>query len=169
MMTDLVFTEEQTDQWVFYEPTTFWKLKEMLDAVGDATTWGEFRAMLPDGEFEKLSDWDVNGGDKIYWDGSKYLFIETEKIPRFLEEAKGNEDYFIIRHDDSFRNSWFVDSCWPDFEGHIWDKFPDGFLDRFQTGTTWVQSKPSFEENDFEEMEKLLADEGIDVTNIGVV
>jgi len=45
----LVFTEEQTDLWVYYESDTFWHLKQMLDAVETAKTWGEFRSLLPEG------------------------------------------------------------------------------------------------------------------------
>jgi hypothetical protein len=166
-MKELVFTEEQTDQWVYYESDTFWTLKQMLDAVGDATTWGEFRAMLPEGEFETLSDWNINGGEKIYWDGSKYLFIEKEKLPNFLEEAKKDEDYFIVRHDSPFNNSWFVDACWPSFEIQLWDEFPEGFIERFQRGKTWLHSKPYFNKCDFDGMEEILTEHGYDIRNIG--
>ena len=103
--TSLVFTEESVGRWVYYEADTFWRLKQMYDARLTAKTWGEFRIMVPKGEFEKLGHWAINGGEQVYWNGGSYLYVDPEELSDFLEESKDHEDYFIICHNKPFDDS----------------------------------------------------------------
>ena len=168
---DLIFTYWEGDNGVFFESDTWYALLGIQNALEKAKTWGEFRTLMPKGEFEELWHWLSNTGEKIYWDGEKYLFIEPEQLDQFLKDAEGDEDYYIIRASDEF-DSFGVpgvpDGDYPQFISSMLEGFTEEFNDKFGeqiasyfSGVWW-----EFPMDDFVEMKEYLFHHGFSVEKV---
>jgi hypothetical protein len=80
----LVFHSGGGDTGIFYREEDYLRFRQIAIALRTSRTWGEFRTMLPDGEFEEFYHWVSNDGDYIYRDGDQFLFIEDSQIKDFF-------------------------------------------------------------------------------------
>ena len=98
----LVFQWWEGREGVFIEKLKYTQLRQVEYAIVKSKNWGEFRALLPEGEFEALSCWWENGGENVYQEEGRYLYIEPNDLDVFWEEC--GEEY-LIREEDRFDDS----------------------------------------------------------------
>jgi hypothetical protein len=163
-MPKLIFTRWTGRDGVFFEAETYRKLQKINKAMNDAKTWGEFRTMLPKGEFEELPNWISNGGEELFWDGDNYLFGDS------VDHADIDE-FYIARYSDAFTYSSIYGVDEGDYPTQMdakWEDFPDGFpetygksVSSFVSGSWW-----EFPMEKFEQMQDYLSQHGYSVKKI---
>ena len=125
----LVFQWWEARQGVFIEKLKYSQLRQLEYAIAKSKTWGEFRSLAPEGEFESLSCWCKNGGENVYKDGGQYHSIEPEDLDAFWTDY--GEEY-LIRSEDVFSDSDLpgrLDGEYPPWTYSFADDLlPEGFV-----------------------------------------
>ena len=132
----VVFRPDVNDEfgWFFLRDDAEY-LHEVEKAIASAKTVGEFRAMLPVGEFESFSSWDRNEDGLIYFDGEKYLFSEEGVLSEVPKDHEYPEES-IVRADDPLDLEkvipGFSDGNYPPFfEAQQEDFLPEDFCKQY--------------------------------------
>ena len=127
---NLVFRPDANQEfgWFFIkDETEYWDLVET--ALVRAKTVGEFRTMLPVGEFDSFSSWDKDEGGLIYFDGEKYLFSDQGALSEVPNSHEYSEES-IVRVDDPFYPQKVIpryfDGNYPPFSQALQDEFLPG-------------------------------------------
>lgn len=133
-------------------------------ALNRARTWGEFKELLPEGEFEAFSFWWAEGGERVYQDDEGFHFIDAAEVDGYREEF-GSE--FVITSETPFdvmNVPGYGDGDFPPFTGLAIDKFPGDFAERYGKGVDSMVSGSwrQFPLDKYEEMKRNLEVHGIE-------
>jgi hypothetical protein len=163
--------DAEGDEGVFYEESAHQKLVQTDQALWNAKTWEEFERLCPRDVFSELAQWVINGGEQVYWDGSSYQFIDPAELESYLEEAAGDEEYYIKRADDPFESDeiWGAgEGDFPYWLGEMFEGFPEDFLEKYgkpvssMVSGSWYQ----FPMKQLEEMRCELGLSGFEVVRV---
>ena len=161
---------------VLLRKATATHLLQLWHALLTATTWGELRELMPDGEFDALRVWHHHGGPLLYRDPKAQGFTLSNDAFWVAPEDRApdlEDDYDVVEpwmpYSIDCIPGVYDDCDYPDaLHCTAESDFPFEFVHRYGTFTSsmvsghWIQ----YDMYDFDEIERVLEQHGVELQHV---